>query len=88
MHWIIVFLLFLCFISGQLLPHARFTSFRELWRETSSILVYIWIKGLCIIFKYYERDLIIIERVEVYIYTIQGQKGKSIETVKGILNIL
>ena len=35
---------------------------------------------------YYGRDLIIIEKVEVNI-SIQGQKGKSIKTIKRILNI-
>ena len=40
------------------------------------------------VFFYYERDLIIIKRVEVYKYTNTMTKGKSIQTIKGILNKL
>ena len=44
--------------------------------------LFIYFVKLVSLIPYYERDLIIIERYEVYI-PIQGQRSKSIEPIKG-----
>ena len=50
--------------------------------------VRVFVVKLIALIPYYERDLIIIKRGGYINILIQGQKGKSIETIKGFLNIL